>query len=232
MINYRFKLCPRLYACARLVRDGKRVADVGADHAYIAIWLAKNNITNKIIATDLRKGPLINAEKNILKYGLKDQVDLRLSDGFKNINENEAEDIIIAGMGGELIKKITKDVKWLKDSNKRLILQPMSDIKKLRVFLKEERFEIKKEIAVVSGNKVYIVMVASFSEKEIVEDEMYPYLGKLRDNLNFETIRYIEREIKSLCNKIEGLKIKSEIYEACYLENVVFRLKKIIERRC
>ena len=55
----------RLKTIATLVPYGARVCDVGTDHAYLPIYLKKNNIAKKIIATDLNQKPLENAQKNI-----------------------------------------------------------------------------------------------------------------------------------------------------------------------
>ena len=61
------KLSKRLEAVATLVEVGKRVIDVGCDHAYLDIYLTENN-DNKCIATDINRNALNIAENNIKKY--------------------------------------------------------------------------------------------------------------------------------------------------------------------
>lgn len=224
-----FKLCPRLLECAKLVRKGSKVVDVGADHAYLAIWLCKNNIVNKSIATDLRKGPLINAQKNIARYGLEGHIETRLCNGLYNISQDEADDIIIAGMGGEIIIDIIKSTFWLKNPEKRLILQPMSAVRELRIFLKDEGYELKKEIAVISENKVYTIMQVEINENEFKISELYEYIGKLEENITFATVKYIKKEIKDLENQIIGLKVQGNIKKAIELKQVIESLEDLIK---
>ncbi len=122
--NTQIHLDERLYLCAKNVRLGSTVADIGADHAYIAIWLILNEVCPRAIATDLRSGPLMNAQKNIFKYGVADKIEARISDGLDAVFPAEVEDIIIAGMGGELIMQIIARAGWLRDPTKHLVLQP------------------------------------------------------------------------------------------------------------
>ena len=77
-------------------------------------------------------GPLQKRHFNIRRYNVGKQVDARLSDGLELIFPNEADDIVIAGMGGELIADIIEKAPWLKDAEKHLILQPMTSAPELR----------------------------------------------------------------------------------------------------
>lgn len=76
--NTRMRLDERLYLCAKNVRLGSTVADIGADHAYLAIWLVLNGVCPRAIATDLRAGPLLNAQKTFLNMALR----IKLKLGF------------------------------------------------------------------------------------------------------------------------------------------------------
>lgn len=53
-------------------------------------------------------------------------ISARLSNGLENIAENEADDFVIAGMGGELIAAILDSCAYAKNSEKHFILQPMT----------------------------------------------------------------------------------------------------------
>ena len=96
----------RLKKCGAMVEKGSKIADVGTDHAYLPIYLIKEKKATHAIACDLREGPLENAKKNIKKFGLEEKIETRLSNGLENIKENEADEVIIAGMGGILISEI------------------------------------------------------------------------------------------------------------------------------
>ena len=93
------KLDSRLAAIASLVRKNSRLADIGTDHAYIPVYLVNEGVITEAIAADINEGPLRNADKNIMLYGLCDKITTLLSDGLVRLPENSADDIIIAGMG-------------------------------------------------------------------------------------------------------------------------------------
>ena len=101
-----FQLGGRLAACARLVRSGRPMADIGTDHAYLPIWLIKNSIVPRAVAADIRSGPLAAARKNAEKYGVTEQLALVLSDGLEALSPQDADDVVIAGMGGELMLRM------------------------------------------------------------------------------------------------------------------------------
>lgn len=225
-----FKIDPRLKLCADFLRTNAKIADVGTDHAYLPIWLAKNHLIKKAIALDINEGPLQCAKSNIIKYHVEDIVTTRLSDGLCNVSESEVDDIIIAGMGGELIKNIILKAKFLKNADKRLILQPMSDAESLRRFLFEYNFEIIDEKAAVCDNRVYSAMLVQFTNAQIAVSNLYPYIGKLENNLDENAINYIKKEIIHLKNRINGLMTQNNYAHADELLIALNDLNKLIER--
>ena len=225
--NRLFKLDNRLLACCNFIKPNAKIADIGTDHAYLPIWLTLHDRIDYAIACDLRRGPLLNAENNIKKYNLESKIETKLSDGLKNVPKNKADTIIIAGIGGEIIAQIIKSAKWLKDYSKTLILQPMSNDESLRIFLKNEGFEIVDEIAVSSHNKIYSVMNVKFSKNKIITDTLYDFIGKINPKASNESITYINRKISSLNNKILGFKPSS--YEYKHIHKAIKDLKNILK---
>ena len=73
----RLVLSPRMSLIASLVEKGSVVADVGTDHGYIAIYLAKKEMAKKIIAADIKEGPLLQAEKNIAIFDVSDKIEIK-----------------------------------------------------------------------------------------------------------------------------------------------------------
>ena len=126
------KINDRLLTAIPFVRQGKRFADIGTDHAYLPIYLMDKGIIASAVAADINQGPLDKAQENILKYGFNDSISTVLCDGLTKIKPDSVDDIAIFGMGGELIVKIIDEASWVKDSDKRLILQPMTHPEKLR----------------------------------------------------------------------------------------------------
>ena len=104
-----FKLSKRLACVAGIINPGGVLADIGTDHGYLPVHVAKNNIASKVIAMDVRKKPLEKAAENIKLYGVSQKVELRLSDGLYKLAENEADTITICGMGGKLIQSILEN---------------------------------------------------------------------------------------------------------------------------
>lgn len=152
------KLSKRMQTVADLV-DEISVADIGCDHAHVAIWLAMHGVKN-VVAMDIKSGPLKIAEKNVRAYGLEKVIEVRQSDGMSGLNLGEASCAIIAGMGGELITKILDKGRAHLNKGIHLILQPQSEIHKVREFLLKNKYIITKEKMLVEEEKFYNVMKA------------------------------------------------------------------------
>ena len=141
------ELSKRLQAVADLVTPGMRLADVGTDHAYIPIYLTQNGLVPSAIAMDI-----------ILEHGLDGKIVTRLSDGLVNLKMEEADTMIAAGMGGGLVIHILNEDPAKTRSLKELILQPQSELAKVRRYLEEHRFRIVAEDMVEEDGKYYPMM--------------------------------------------------------------------------
>lgn len=150
----------RLERVAKCVSKGNRVADIGCDHAYTAIYLIKNNLASKVIALDINKGPLEKAKKNIALYGLDEYIETRLSDGGKELKKSEVDTILISGMGGRLTNKILSDSLDIVRECKQLVLQPQSEIHLVREYLKEIGYRITYEDMLIEDGKYYVIINA------------------------------------------------------------------------
>ncbi len=202
-MNTLFSLDGRLSVCASYVRKGTSLADVGTDHAYLPIWLAKNGLISSAVASDIRIKPLKAGEENIKKYGVEDIVKTRLCGGLDEVEPEEADDIVIAGMGGEMIVKIIDNASWLKNSEKRLILQPMTKMHELRSYLCENGFEIKSETPCTHGGKYYTVICAEYSGETMSFSPSFAYIGKLENNSEYAR-EYMRSVLSKLHKKRDG----------------------------
>lgn len=198
-----FSLDERLKMCASLVRKSARLVDVGTDHAYLPVWLLKSGKISCAIASDINKKPLESGKKNAEKYNVSD-IEFRLGSGLEPISaEDKITDVVIAGMGGEIISEIIAESPLTKDSELKLILQPMTKSEELISFLYKNGFEITEQKCVISKGKCYTVMAVSFTKNTPEINDAFPYVGKL--DLNNETnLRFINAEIKNLENKSKG----------------------------
>ena len=198
-----FSLDKRLRLCASFVRDGVKIADIGTDHAYLPIWLMLNGKIESALAGDINEGPLQSGRADVMRYNLADKITLRLSDGLKNVDENEADDIIIAGMGGELIARIIRDCDWAKNGKKRFILQPMTKCEVLIKELYENGFEILSQKACECDKKHYTVMVVQYTGKCENVSGSFLYTGKL-DVTNEQAKVYLSHIISHLQKRARG----------------------------
>ncbi len=167
-------LSPRLEAVISLVRKGVVTADIGCDHAFVSIELIKRDISRFAYLSDVRKGPLSSAEANVKEYCVKNSADMNgsfsfvLSDGLHGLENSmpEPEDIIIAGMGGELISRILSESKYSRDTEVRFILQPMTSQYELRRYLAQNGIRILTEKYVKEEKKIYQVILCRYTGEE------------------------------------------------------------------
>lgn len=154
------KLSGRMSALAALVTPGHRLADVGCDHGYIPIFLCRTGRIPSAVAMDINQGPLERAERNIAAYGLQGRIQTRISDGLRALGEDEADTVLIAGMGGYLVKRILTEEGAIPESVVELILQPQSDLAEVRRCVREVGFFIADEDMVEEEGKFYPMMKA------------------------------------------------------------------------
>ncbi len=154
------RLSDRLELVVSFVKPGSRVADVGTDHGYVPIALIERQIAESAIAMDVRQGPLDRAEEHILQHGLENRIGVRLSDGVEKLEAGEADTVIAAGMGGQLIIHILEGGRRLGQDVAHWILSPQSEPDKVRYYLQENGFVISREDMVEEEGKYYVVMDA------------------------------------------------------------------------
>ena len=145
-------------AVAAMVTSGGVLADVGTDHGYIPIALIQRQKIKSAIAMDINKGPLARAQDNIASARLGDYIQTRLSDGVAALGEGEADSILLAGMGGELVIHILSEGEKVCKAASELILQPQSDIRKVREYLRLHHYKIVDEDMICEDGKYYPMM--------------------------------------------------------------------------
>lgn len=203
------KLTDRLLKIASLVTEGKRVADIGTDHGYIPVYLLNQGKVPYAILADVNKGPLENARSEVRHNNLNDKVDLRLGSGIEVLNENEVDEVIIAGMGGILISELLEAKKNVAHSLDKLILQPMQAQDELRKYLLNNGYEILDEVLVKEDFRIYEIIIAKYTGKNTeVKNEIYYEIGnKLIENKDELLSELVNKKIKSyesIIKKLEG----------------------------
>ncbi len=196
----------RLLSAAKFVREGAYVCDVGTDHAYLPVQLVLAGRAVRALASDINEGPVNRAKESVDKYGVSDKIEVVLGDGLKSAENYPITDVIIAGMGGELIVSILDAAKWIQNEKYRLILQPMTHAEILREYLVNNGFSIIDEDVVTEqkDRKIYQIICSEYSGKaeEYTKDELY--LG--RHNIQRRSEEFIK-----LCQRLKktNLEIKN-----------------------
>lgn len=177
------QLSKRLQTVADTVTKGNSVADIGCDHAYIAIYLIEEAIAPKVIAMDINKGPLQRAEENIRAKRYEKNIETRLSDGLEKLNKSEVDTILMAGIGGALMIRILEDGDEVLLGSKELVLSPQSEINQVRKYLHKKNFAIVEEKMLLDEGKYYVVMKAA---KIVFRDEIHNQEVQKVENLKEE----------------------------------------------
>lgn len=205
------KLTPRLKIIADSIQGYESVADIGSDHAYLPIYLAKSERIKSAVATDVNKGPAEISKKRIKGHGVETKISVRRGYGLEVIKPGEAEVIVVAGMGGILIKDILDRNVEVAKSAKLLILQPMRDSDKIRKWLFEHGFDIIDEELVKDQNKIYeVIWTRPVSEKREAKGPML--VGNIiiekKHPLAVEYINEKINELEKVIKDLEGMETR------------------------
>jgi len=151
----------------KYVRGGV-VADVGTDHAYLPIFLCSEGFLHgdedvRAVASDINAGPVERASLHIRTAGLSDRIVTVQTDGLSGLDKYAPTDIIIFGMGGELIAAILEAAQWVRHDGIRLILQPMTHAEKLCSALAEMGFSIVGNTYSQEGDRLYRTVCADYA---------------------------------------------------------------------
>lgn len=193
----------RLKAVADFVSGDGKAVDVGTDHAYLAAYLIVNKISPYVIACDINEGPLKSALQTVTKYNINESVNIIQSDGLKNVSSQGVSDVMIAGMGGELISRIIEESGW-NFENVNLILQPMTKVHHLRKWLYKNGFEINDETITRDDEFMYTIMKIKYTQTCIEIDEYQSIVGKVKPD-NALSCEYLMREAKKLRVVAKGI---------------------------
>lgn len=193
-------LSKRLRLIASLIKSGSRVADIGTDHGYLPIFLVKNQISDNVIAMDVRKGPLNKAKINTQAFGVEKQIELRLSDGLAALEKEEADVITISGMGGKLIQSILNNGMDRLTKKTKLILSPQSELRDFRRFLKDKGFLVFKEHMMKEDGQFYVIIECVYMGADytpnIIEETKLRYGEELLLEQNESLKEYLFKEKK------------------------------------
>lgn len=211
-------LSPRLLKIAQCINCDV-LADIGTDHGYIPIYSVNNGLCSKAIACDINSGPLISAKENIGLYNLSAKIETRLSNGLEALSPMEADTIVIAGMGGLLIRDILTDGKDKIGDETLLILQPMVAVDQLREFLIGNGYDIFKEHLAREGEKFYNILCVKKGDCQYTEKEILFGKGLENDENYSDYMNFHKNVTEKIINGLKKSSNKED--EIAYYEKIL-----------
>ena len=217
----------RLSSAIPYLTPGGRVIDVGTDHAYLPIHLVQSGISARALACDINQGPIASAKANIAACGLGEAIEARLTDGLHGTEDFCPDDVLIFGMGGELIARIIEEAPWVRTPAVTLVLQPMSRASVLRTYLAEHGFAILGE-TLTYEDKYYQTVAARYSGEPYTLTDTQAWVGSRilceRPPL-FEG--FVRHEIGVFESIIQG-KARSQSADCAYETEMKQRLEELL----
>lgn len=169
----------RLNTIGKWVPKGRKIVDVGTDHAYLPVLLAQEGKITSAIAVDIAEGPCAAAKRTVDLYGLGNMIEVRCGDGLSVVAPGEADIAVIAGMGGATMIDILKKSSFVVAGMEFLVLQPMNGAELLRAWLLQHNWHLHAEDLIQEGDKLYQVIVVKKGHDEKLMDDIYYEIGPL-----------------------------------------------------
>lgn len=226
------KLSKRLMTVASLIPEEHVLADVGTDHGYLPIYLLEQKKIPRAIAMDVNQGPLERAREHITRYGMGDYIETRLSDGVASLAPGEADTILIAGMGGSLMMHILEAGMPVCQNAEYLVLQPQSELERVRNFLARHEFVTVAEEMVEEEGKYYPMMRVQSGgrQKAATEDDnhLFALYGELLLKNHHPVLEeYLQKEHK-IYQAIAGNLIKQPDSDS--IRQRLWEVKTVLEQ--
>ncbi len=154
------RLSPRLEAIAEMLSGVYEAADIGCDHGRLSAALVQRGIVHHVKASDISEASLNKARRLAKLCGVASRIRFDVVDGLELLNPGEADGIIMAGMGGELIARMLEKGDAAARCAKRLVLQPMRGAEELRHYLNQNNYDIIDERLVLDSGRIYQIICA------------------------------------------------------------------------
>jgi len=154
---------------AGFVSAGESLADIGADHGYLPLYLVREGVSPYVVLTDKAEGPLektrISVQKATSGMEARDTrgpgISLRLGDGLTALEKGEVDVVAIAGMGAETIIKILDADSQKAGSFRKFILQPRTKTGLLKEWLSRAGWAILAETKAEERGRICDIIVCA-----------------------------------------------------------------------
>ena len=206
----------KLNTIASFIDKDDVVIDIGCDHAYLAIYLKKNNLCRDVYASDINCNALNIARKNIEEAHLN--ITAYLSDGFQNVDLPHVNTSVIAGVGASTIKDI---MKYAPTHVNKFIISSNNNHDELRKYLYQNKYYIQKEVVINEKGKYYVIMLVT--RVPVKESRLSLKYGKSMNQKYFQYL--LDKEIDIL-SKIPNYKLITRLFH----KKTIKELKHFIEK--
>ncbi len=223
------ELSKRMQSVADMIQPCDAVGDIGCDHAFVSIYLVEQHRAKRVIASDVRRGPITIAKRNIEAMNLSDQIEIRMGDGLDTIVPGEVNAVVLAGMGGMLMIDILERGEAVVARCDQLVLQPQSDIEKVRRYLAEKGYHLADEQMLIDAGKYYnlldvrvheMVQKDEYDCSKLADDWYYMYGGSLLRKKDPVLRSWLVKQRDTTAGLIDSLSGKNT-------ENAAKRLKTV-----
>lgn len=223
------ELSKRMQSVADMIQPCDAVGDIGCDHAFVSIYLVEQHRAKRVIASDVRRGPITIAKRNIEAMNLSDQIEIRMGDGLDTIVPGEVNAVVLAGMGGMLMIDILERGEEVVTRCDQLVLQPQSDIEKVRRYLAEKGYHLADEQMLIDAGKYYnlldvrvheMVQKDEYDCSKLADDWCYMYGGSLLRKKDPDLRSWLVKRRDTTAGLINSLSGKNT-------ENAAKRLKTV-----
>ena len=214
-------LSKRLSIIYSFIDEGSSVVDVGCDHGYLLIELAKNNKSTNLLGVENKLGPFSTLKKNIKLNKLDGKINTSLSDGISNV-DSSFDTLVIAGMGSDNIVGIIERNKDKLSLFNTIIIDSHTETEKIRRYFVEKYYKISNE-KIIKDNKIVYEIIKFVKGKANYSDLEFKYGPIILNNKNDEEFKEIYKErVQYLTKKLENAtnekfknNLSSEIEEIC-----------------
>ena len=180
-------LSKRLSIIYSFIDEGSSVVDVGCDHGYLLIELAKNNKSTNLLGVENKLGPFSTLNKNIKLNKLDGKINTSLSDGISNV-DSSFDTLVIAGMGSDNIVGIIERNKDKLSLFNTIIIDSHTETEKI-----------------IKDNKIVYEIIKFVKGKANYSDLEFKYGPIILNNKNDEEFKEIYKErVQYLTKKLEN----------------------------
>lgn len=180
----------RIEALYSFIDECDKVVDVGCDQAKLGLMLSKRK--QKSIASDRSENVIERARHDI---GRNQYIDLRVSDGLKNIQEGEADTLVLAGMGTHTMLEILSKTS-LRFKKIITISNNYHDI--LREKMNNFNYKVDKELIVEDADKIYNLIVFIEGTREYTEKELLLGLNHVDENMYKKYLEFLKEKYTNI----------------------------------